>query len=588
MKYKGGRYGDCVVCSTKACQSKTSGKEKVSMFGIGVVARQAVMDAVAVAQSNLLARQEETRRTASAKPYSTTSLSRHLPPSHHLSRVVCTHWSFTCLPFVVDTHRCDAVISIPSAGMFAYHTPTRMKSSAIVQGLKSWASALHPQLPLSRRESQRLLTALTSSFRRQLDEAHPPHDNSDARLRPPSSGDGALKSERSHGMHSSSATFADRHMASVLTNPLLAQGRASKKPDAATVTVELQKHPSKDPIEVLEEYHENGHANIPIALACLDSAQKSLEGLSENEKAARIRERAVGKRTLLWLSKTEMFKDEAFIENKRFALVMVDFVIKEGYEAYLWEWLKLEASVGDEPSLPLGFEPRKRHRHSRRWKGSIIRAIVDAKLCGATCLDSALSSFLKAMDLTDSHLIPLAAASVAIKQEIRRDQSKRCSTDPTLYDRFIEAVLEGTFNGKKNGEFEAGVFMMLHPREPSPLLFLQCLRRLFDAPIQGNEWQTVRKLVYERRNSGEQKRQRMNHITAIIQLEDRGLAEDAAWVDAKTKELFPQFERFHESSKREFRLQEANDKQRTRTPSTKDVTGHESLHRSMPMPSFAV
>lgn len=57
------------------------GRKKVSGSGIESVARQAVMDAVAVAQSNLLARQEETRRTASAKPNPTTSL--EAPSSPH-------------------------------------------------------------------------------------------------------------------------------------------------------------------------------------------------------------------------------------------------------------------------------------------------------------------------------------------------------------------------------------------------------------------------------------------------------------------------------------------------------------------------
>ena len=388
-------------------------------------------------------------------------------------------------------------------------------------------------------------------------------------------------------MHSSSAVFADRHMASVLTNPLLAQGKSSKKPDVATVMVELQKNPRKDPIEVLEEYHENGHANIPIALACLDSAQKSLEDLSQDERAARIRERAVGKRTLLWLWKSEMFKDEAFLESKRFALLMVDFVIKEGHEAYLWEWVKMKISVGDEHSAPWHYRQSKKLRYSRRWKGRIVRAIVEAKLSGAESLDSALSSFIRALELEDARFIPLAAASVALKQELRRNRSVRGSTDPALYDRFIEAVREGTFNSKVHGEFEAGIFTMLRPREPSPLLFLQFLRKFFDASTQGEDWSSVRNIVYKSRNAGEQKRQQLNFLTAVIQLEDRGLLEEAAWVEARAKEAFPQLEKYHEKDKREWRLKEANEEQRMRTPSIKDVTGEESFHRRIPMPSFA-
>ena len=48
-----------------------------------------------------------------------------------------------------------------------------MRATAILN-LKSWLSKIHPPLPRSTRESQQLLSVLTSSFQRQLDEAHPP------------------------------------------------------------------------------------------------------------------------------------------------------------------------------------------------------------------------------------------------------------------------------------------------------------------------------------------------------------------------------------------------------------------------------
>ncbi|KKY26725.1 hypothetical protein UCRPC4_g01416 [Phaeomoniella chlamydospora] len=48
-----------------------------------------------------------------------------------------------------------------------------MKATSIL-GIKSWLSKLHPPLPRTARESQQLLSVLTSSFQKQLDEAHPP------------------------------------------------------------------------------------------------------------------------------------------------------------------------------------------------------------------------------------------------------------------------------------------------------------------------------------------------------------------------------------------------------------------------------
>lgn len=48
-----------------------------------------------------------------------------------------------------------------------------MRATAILN-LKAWLSKIHPPLPRSTRESQQLLSVLTSSFQRELDEAHPP------------------------------------------------------------------------------------------------------------------------------------------------------------------------------------------------------------------------------------------------------------------------------------------------------------------------------------------------------------------------------------------------------------------------------
>ena len=120
-----------------------------------------------------------------------------------------------------------------------------------MQSLKSLVSKLHPQLPLSPKESQRLLTALTSSFRKQLDEAHP-RQAQDEDVRPKLDRMGPVNPGY-HGLHTSSVSFADKHLASVLTNPLLAKTAADEKPGVAyeKAKLELEQNPDKDPIHWL-------------------------------------------------------------------------------------------------------------------------------------------------------------------------------------------------------------------------------------------------------------------------------------------------------------------------------------------------
>ena len=226
--------------------------------------------------------------------------------------------------------------------MFARHTTTRMKGSAVVQGLKSLASKLHPQLPLSPKESSRLLTALTSSFRQQLDAAHP-RPVSDEKDRPKLE-DGATPKTGNHGLHSSSAALADKHLASVLTNPLLTRRDGAKKPtlDYTTAKIDLQKNPAKDPISLLEDFSDKGAATIPIAVLCLETFQKLLDNLDADKRRNQIVQTEAGKRTLLWLWKSKLYETDAFVDDKRLVEVMVPIVIEEGFENYLWEWLKLD------------------------------------------------------------------------------------------------------------------------------------------------------------------------------------------------------------------------------------------------------
>lgn len=150
--------------------------------------------------------------------------------------------------------------------MLALATNTRnMRGSAVFRGLKSWVSALHPAAPLTPKESQRLLTALTGSFRRHLDETHPKAAASEVL---PKLGNGDSPKARPRALHSSAAA-ADKHLSLILTNPLLIKkssgGISKADQDFANAKVELQKNHAKDPISLLEEYGSQGAATVAVA-----------------------------------------------------------------------------------------------------------------------------------------------------------------------------------------------------------------------------------------------------------------------------------------------------------------------------------
>ncbi|KAK5680401.1 hypothetical protein LTS10_007329 [Elasticomyces elasticus] len=216
-----------------------------------------------------------------------------------------------------------------------------MKGSAVFLGLKDWASkALHPQLPLSSKESQKLLTTLTGSFRKHLDEVHPPIAGKSQPRQ------GTVKnSNASPRTPHSSAALADKHLSSILTSPLLSKrsGAISKADqDFANCKIELHKNTGKDPIALLEEYDARGAATLPIAHLCLSMFEKSLKGLSHERQRRQVAEVEPGRRTLLWLWRSELHQSEGFVDRLDLIDMLTFALMREGLDKSLWDWLSLD------------------------------------------------------------------------------------------------------------------------------------------------------------------------------------------------------------------------------------------------------
>jgi hypothetical protein len=163
-----------------------------------------------------------------------------------------------------------------------------MRVTAIAQGIHRWLKNFHAQVPLSGRESQQLLNALTGSFRDQLDQAHP----TKARDEPsPASKKGWNKvlasldkpspspKTKPGRVHVASAVeSADRHLASLLTSPLLmgapptAASSRNKKEPWVFAHVPQWQIDQNEAAEALQT-HEATESIPPTAETLLEGAQ---------------------------------------------------------------------------------------------------------------------------------------------------------------------------------------------------------------------------------------------------------------------------------------------------------------------------
>ncbi|GAB1729627.1 hypothetical protein NU195Hw_g854t1 [Hortaea werneckii] len=387
-----------------------------------------------------------------------------------------------------------------------------MRGSTVLQGFKDWASKFHPQLPLTQRESNRLLTALTTSFRSHLDKAHPRAAEEPSKLQ--DSANGQVPRTSNHAIHSSAA-FADKHLSSVLTD---LAGPPRRKPtttvskadqDFANAQMELQKNPAKDPVQLLEDYEKDGNASVAIARLCLEQYEKSLEGLAQDQKAHQIQKTQAGRRVLLWLWETGRYQQPEFVDDRVFIDKLVPFLLKEGWESYLWEWIELDQILAEGDNEYSGV---KKMYHRYRWKGRLLRAMVAHRLEDPGRVhrnaDMALDIFLKAADLKTSlkepclRFLPLGHAGSALAQALSLDSEWNLRTDPVRYDRFLECVK--LFNDKAPvyGARRAAEMRLFHPTKPDGRPMYDFFQRVFNdnSPIWKRFGDNLRNAVTEKRD----------------------------------------------------------------------------------------
>ncbi|KAI4722897.1 hypothetical protein E4T48_00945 [Aureobasidium sp. EXF-10727] len=376
-----------------------------------------------------------------------------------------------------------------------------MKASSVQQAFKSLASRIHPQLPLSERESQRLLNALTSSFRSQLEHHHHNHDAAVSAA--------SASASASTQPSLSPITATDRHLASILTNPLL------------TKPVHQQlKSKSKHPIALFEDQVAAGRANLPSARLCLEAFRNSLSSLTPAQVKDHITRYAAGSRALRWLWTSAYTRSLSFALDARFCSHLAFFLIHEGKEAALWELI----------DTPVATSPNLTAREASLRKGLLLSSIVKTHLSGPDqSLESALSAFFRALDTSQTSHASTTHAGVHLTQTLVK-QNLFSQSDVALYDKFIDSVPRWTKNHPDRAIYRIANLTIHHPTTPSadPALdFIRELRPLASHPFLNPSTASQRSTVFAF----------FFDTVALLQKQER--YDDALWVMEFMQQRFP-------------------------------------------------
>ncbi|KAI5255731.1 hypothetical protein E4T42_01790 [Aureobasidium subglaciale] len=349
-----------------------------------------------------------------------------------------------------------------------------MKASSVQQAFKSLTSRIHPQLPLSERESQRLLNALTSSFRTQLEQPHHHHQDDPSALTTSAS----VSPSTSTPQPLSSSTATDRHLASILTNPLL------------TKPVHQQlKAKSKHPVALFEDHVAAGRANLPSARLCLEAFRNSLSVLFPAQIKDQINRYAAGTRVLRWLWTSGQTHSLSFALDARFCNQLAFFLIHEGKEAALWELIDTPIAASSNLSL----------KENSRRKGLLLSSIVKTCLSAPDeSLESALSAFFRALEASHSSHASISHAGVYLTQALPK-LNYSSESDVLLYNRFVEAIPRWNKKHPDRAIYRIANLALHHPTTPSadPALdFIRELRPLASHPFLSPSTASQRSTVF--------------------------------------------------------------------------------------------
>ncbi|KAK3323722.1 hypothetical protein B0T19DRAFT_426784 [Cercophora scortea] len=242
--------------------------------------------------------------------------------------------------------------------------------------LKSIFPPIHQPLPLNKHESQKLLNALTASFRAQLDKEHGWTYGTTT-----TQAASAVTYLPSAPVASSPkdvlARPTDRHLRAILNNPLF-----SSPDDTAA--------PASSPVAAVEDHNAVFHRAVSKGLMTIQRAHGFLLRVREDiQKSTTLSMRTgmqasgAGLLTLQWLRASGLERDLSFLKDRGFTKVLLQFMVAEGLDDLSWTWLN-RLTKGEGPAL-IGNIPAS---------ACLLDSIVAAK-AHAVELDDAYASILQ-------------------------------------------------------------------------------------------------------------------------------------------------------------------------------------------------
>lgn len=258
-----------------------------------------------------------------------------------------------------------------------------MQKTHVLGSLRSIFPPIHQPL-LNKRESERLLNAIKTSFRAQLAKEYGPGSDT---LRPaitylPSTNNPPYQATTKP----TPARPTDRHLHAILNNPLFSKVDSARSAERPDTTHDAHK-------AVFEKAAGRGLMNLKRAHGFLLLVLSEVKASAAPTVLGGMKSTGAGLLVLQWLRSSGQERDLSFLTHRGFSSLLIKFMIAEGLEDVAWVWIErlmkqeLDAAHKALPGMSSQL---------------VLNDIVVAK-CTETELDGAYQAVLKGKAMADEN-----------------------------------------------------------------------------------------------------------------------------------------------------------------------------------------
>ncbi|KAJ5924698.1 hypothetical protein N7466_008885 [Penicillium verhagenii] len=357
-----------------------------------------------------------------------------------------------------------------------------MKGTSIFQ-FKSWPKINQP-LPRTPRESQQLLNALTSSFRRQLDHAYPV-SNSDHHegSRQPLNTDSSLHA-------------TDQHLHTILDNPLfrIVPPKGITPDHHAVRGIDEQNRLAKEPMVVFDELAASGSVTPSTITNCLKSQLLLVRAPAEKDVSESMKTSRAASRVVEWFWASDGASRQMLLHSRATTSALTKFMIAEGLQDTIIQWIKmlLARDLG-------GYNGRITDAIAQQSVNQVLIDFMDAELRYGEGLPSALKYYLRVCQIhsmsphpTKSAKPILLAAGANLSRAAMDAKPLNEKVTPYLYDEYLAVI--SSLASPRSLLFSS--VSLCHPSKPDTTPFIRFVESLSPAKVQA--WNDSRRDAFLR------------------------------------------------------------------------------------------